>query len=324
MTPSMIARPVWSPEVSQVLEAVASGAVVRLGVVAPGGYGKTTVLREVARAFEDAGASASVVDDAHLLPDAELLSLRSLVERGEENVVVAYRPWPRSRALAALAESLGRARPSLALEPFTREQVRAVLPASARGLVDYVHQQTGGVPRFVQRLAGLTAAELPPEVVASFRADLDWLDADVQKYLLAAEAGAALRLDLLGGLLGVDADAVGDVIEAGRATGLVAADGTLLPVARAAVAALTRADRRIAVRQKLAGLQLRSGGPVLELVRPLVTSGVTVLGCASLDDRGVARYSTSVAGALVAAGMPVAALSPQELARWVGEKVRGS
>ncbi|WP_367128569.1 DUF5682 family protein [Saccharothrix sp. HUAS TT1] len=64
-------------------------------------------------------------------------------------------------------------------------------------------------------------------------------------------------------------------------------------------------------------------GPLVAQVRELVTSGVTVLGCASLDDRGVARYSTSVAGALVAAGMPVAALSPQELARWVGEKVRG-
>ena len=64
-------------------------------------------------------------------------------------------------------------------------------------------------------------------------------------------------------------------------------------------------------------------GPLVAQVRELVTSGVTVLGCASLDDRGVARYSTSVAGALVAAGMPVAALSPRELARWVGEKVRG-
>ncbi len=67
------------------------------------------------------------------------------------------------------------------------------------------------------------------------------------------------------------------------------------------------------------------GGPVGSLVaqvRELVASGVTVLGCASLDDTGKARYSTSVAGALVAAGMPVAALSPQELARWVGEKVR--
>jgi uncharacterized protein with von Willebrand factor type A (vWA) domain len=64
-------------------------------------------------------------------------------------------------------------------------------------------------------------------------------------------------------------------------------------------------------------------GPLVAQVRELVTSGVTVLGCASLDDRGVARYSTSVAGALVSAGMPVAALSPTELARWVGEKVRG-
>ena len=32
------------------------------------------------------------------------------------------------------------------------------------------------------------------------------------------------------------------------------------------------------------------------------------------------RYSTGVAGQLVAAGMPVAALSPLELARWIGEK----
>lgn len=68
------------------------------------------------------------------------------------------------------------------------------------------------------------------------------------------------------------------------------------------------------------------GGPVAALlaqVRELVASGVTALGCASLDDTGTARYSTSIAGALVDAGMPVAALSPSELARWVGEKVRG-
>ena len=34
------------------------------------------------------------------------------------------------------------------------------------------------------------------------------------------------------------------------------------------------------------------------------------------------RYSVPVAAQLVAAGMPVAALSPLELARWVGEQVR--
>ncbi|GGM21624.1 DUF5682 family protein [Dactylosporangium sucinum] len=63
-------------------------------------------------------------------------------------------------------------------------------------------------------------------------------------------------------------------------------------------------------------------GGLLAETRSLVESGVTVLGCASLDDGGRPRYSVSVASQLVAAGMPVAALSPLELARWVGEKVR--
>ncbi|MFF3525634.1 DUF5682 family protein [Streptomyces rubiginosohelvolus] len=65
------------------------------------------------------------------------------------------------------------------------------------------------------------------------------------------------------------------------------------------------------------------GGPLAGLlaeVRALVNTGCHVLGCASLDDAGRSRYSTGVAGQLVAAGMPVAALSPLELARWIGEK----
>ncbi|MFH8449559.1 DUF5682 family protein [Streptomyces fungicidicus] len=62
-------------------------------------------------------------------------------------------------------------------------------------------------------------------------------------------------------------------------------------------------------------------GGLLAEVRALVSAGCHVLGCASLDDTGRPRYSTGVAGRLVAAGMPVAALSPLELARWVGEKI---
>ncbi|MEV5734536.1 DUF5682 family protein [Streptomyces sp. NPDC052292] len=62
-------------------------------------------------------------------------------------------------------------------------------------------------------------------------------------------------------------------------------------------------------------------GGLLAEVRALVGAGCHVLGCASLDDAGRPRYAASVAGQLVAAGMPVAALSPLELARWVGEKI---
>ncbi|MFJ5040082.1 vWA domain-containing protein [Streptomyces parvulus] len=62
-------------------------------------------------------------------------------------------------------------------------------------------------------------------------------------------------------------------------------------------------------------------GGLLSEVRALAGSGCHVLGCASLDDAGRPRYSTAVAAQLVAAGMPVAALSPLELAGWVGEKI---
>ncbi|MBF9132426.1 VWA domain-containing protein [Plantactinospora sp. S1510] len=58
-------------------------------------------------------------------------------------------------------------------------------------------------------------------------------------------------------------------------------------------------------------------------VRALANSGVHLLGCAALDDGGVPRYSVSIAQQLVAAGMPIAALSPLELARWVGDRLRG-
>lgn len=64
-----------------------------------------------------------------------------------------------------------------------------------------------------------------------------------------------------------------------------------------------------------------SVGPLLTEVRELVNSGVHVLGCASLDERGAPRYNVGIASQLVAAGMPIAALSPLELARWVAEQV---
>ncbi len=63
-------------------------------------------------------------------------------------------------------------------------------------------------------------------------------------------------------------------------------------------------------------------GDLLGAVRALVDDGVTMLGCASLDDKGRPRYSTGIASQLVGAGMPVAALSPAELAGWIGDQVR--
>ncbi len=57
-------------------------------------------------------------------------------------------------------------------------------------------------------------------------------------------------------------------------------------------------------------------------VRALVEAGFTCLGLAALDDRGAPRYAVPIAEQVAAAGMPVAALTPLELARWIGEKIR--
>ncbi|MDT7842063.1 vWA domain-containing protein [Streptomyces justiciae] len=64
-------------------------------------------------------------------------------------------------------------------------------------------------------------------------------------------------------------------------------------------------------------------GGLLGEVRALASSGVHLMGCAALDDTGTPRYSVPVAQQLVTAGMPVAALSPLALARWVGDRLRG-
>ena len=67
-----------------------------------------------------------------------------------------------------------------------------------------------------------------------------------------------------------------------------------------------------------------SVGRLLEEVRALAAAGVALLGVAALDDAGAGpALNRAVAEQVVAAGMPVAALSPLELARWVGERIRG-
>ncbi len=62
---------------------------------------------------------------------------------------------------------------------------------------------------------------------------------------------------------------------------------------------------------------------MLAEVRMLADSGAKLLGLAALDDDAKPRYHTGNAGAVVAAGMPVAAVSPERLAQWVGDQIRG-
>ncbi|GAB1516773.1 helix-turn-helix transcriptional regulator [Actinophytocola sp. KF-1] len=265
------------------LEALAADTRAHVSVVAPGGYGKTTLLHHIGATlgapvhsgpFDQVTGDVLLVDDAHLLDDADLALLRAAATR--TRLVVAARPWPRP---AALAEVLDLAPEQLIPAPFTREQVKACLPAGRRAdqLAEFVHTETGGVPGFVDRLVRALDGqrpEVPAAALAEFRPELARLDEDVLRFVLAADAGVGLHLDLLAELLDRDAAAVGEIAEAARSTGLFGTAGALLPIARRAIRALVPVERRAWMRQRLAELRLARGGQVLALVRPLLGTGI--------------------------------------------------
>ncbi len=63
---------------------------------------------------------------------------------------------------------------------------------------------------------------------------------------------------------------------------------------------------------------------MLAEIKTLADSGAKLLGLAALDDDAKPRYHAGNAAAVVSAGMPVAAVSPERLAQWVGDQIRGS
>ena len=62
--------------------------------------------------------------------------------------------------------------------------------------------------------------------------------------------------------------------------------------------------------------------PMLGELEALRGAGVRMLGCAALNDSGTGVYNFGIAAQVASAGMRVAAVSPLDLARWVGSVVR--
>ncbi|WFE99908.1 LuxR C-terminal-related transcriptional regulator [Micromonospora sp. WMMD964] len=315
-----------------------------VGIAGPGGHGKTALLAELARVHRRAGIAVRtvapqpgeavdpdtvvLVDDAHLLDDARVEVLLRLVATRRHRLVVAHRPWPRSAALSELVDALRRDGQAVLLTPFTREQTAAYLAHSPDlgrrdDLVDFVHTQTGGVPRDVERLArGLAGADTragalvnpPRSVVAEFGPDLDVQPTTVRRLLLAVAAGGTLPVSMLGALVDLEPAAVDDLIATTRAAGLIGADGRLAPIVRRAVTTLSPTTDRAAVWRRLTELQLARGGAVLPLVRSLLAVGalgdcpVTTLTAAAneaLADEPA--FAAELFAAATAAGRPAGA-----------------
>lgn len=94
--------------------------------------------------------------------------------------------------------------------------------------------------------------------------------------------------------------------------------GTNIATAVAAAGALVQVPTRTAVIVVSDFEEFGPTGALTAQIDTLHRAGVQLLGCAALDDSGTGVYSVGVAQACAAAGMRVAALTPLQLAQWVG------
>ncbi|MGW1717378.1 DUF5682 family protein [Streptomyces sp. NPDC002156] len=302
----------WSEELAALF-----GAGVREEVLAAAASGRTDVFAELDpdRVRPSVDLLRTVLRHAGGLPEARLAALRPLVRRLIEEL---------TRQLAT------RLRPALHGTTLPRPSRRPGggldLPRTLRANLATARRGSDG-----------TVQVIPERPVFRTRArrSADWrliLVTDVSGSMESSTIWAALTASVLAGVPALSTHFLAFSTEVIDLTGHVEDPLSLLLEVSVGggthiAAGLRHARELVTVPSRTLVVvvsDFEEGYPIgglLAEVRALVGAGCQVLGCASLDDSGRPRYSTGVAGQLVAAGMPVAALGPLELARWVGEKI---
>ncbi|MFH8448264.1 DUF5682 family protein [Streptomyces fungicidicus] len=276
---------------------------------------------------------------AHLDPDSvrpsvELLSAVLNLARGMPEQRIAHlRPLVRRLIEQLTRELATRLRPTLTglvtPRPSRRPGGRLDLPRTLRA--NLVHSR---------RLDDGTVQVVPERPVFSTRAarQSDWrliLVVDVSGSMESSVVWSALTAAVLGGTPMLSAHFLTFTTEVVDLTDRIDDPLSLLLEVKVGggthiAAGLAHARTLVTVPHRTLMVvvsDFEEGGAVDGLLAEaghLVSSGVHLLGCAALNDGGAPRYSVPVARRLAAAGMPVAALSPLSLARWVGERIRGA
>lgn len=302
----------WSEELAALF-----GPGIREEVLAAAAVtGRQDVLAELdpAAATPSVELLRTILRYAGGLPEARLAALRPLVRRLVDEL---------TRQLAT------RLRPALtgamSPRPTRRPGGRLDLPRTLRANLATARRTADGTVRVIPE---------KPVFRSRVRRSADWrliLVTDVSGSMEASTIWSALTASVLAGVPTLSTHFLAFSTEVVDLTGHVRDPLSLLLEVSVGggthiAAGLRHARSLIAVPSRTLVVVIsdfEEGAPLgglLAEVRALVATGCHVLGCASLDDAGRPRYSTGVAGQLVAAGMPVAALSPLELARWIGEK----
>lgn len=282
-----------------------SGADLVLGVLGPGGCGKSALLTAVRVQYAAAGVpvvgldavltgslpagAAVVIDDVHLLPAEALQQITELVAGSWGKVVVSFRPWPRTPALTGLASLIRRAGPLTVLKHLDRTEVdRRATVTLGRALqpdqLELLFEQSAGHPMVLDealatvRELGLDLdwpePRLIAEVIDRLRFLIEDLDPSVRALLRGIAAGAKIEIGVLSELLELDPGQVRDTVETARASGLLLADGRLVPLFRAALRTAESVEGTRDLQVRLLEIHAGRGHDVLPVAQVLARSGI--------------------------------------------------
>jgi DNA-binding CsgD family transcriptional regulator len=291
-------------------------AELTAGILGPGGYGKTAVLDAVREAYRSAGVTvidtndvmddrmppnaAILVDDAHALESAVLQRVTSLAQRQGTRLMVAFRPWPRPRALTGLTSVLRRSRPLVILEQLDREgierRVSALLGAAPScELVTMLLTATAGHPTLVDLVLRTiqetdlplygAQVQVPPQVLEELWHDIDALPDEERAVLHAVAVGSTLATDVLATVVDMYPGELADVVSQCRANGFLLPHGRLAPVVSAAVLAAAPPEQTYRLRMSLLETGLDRGPDVLAIARALVDDGARDVRVAAVLER---------------------------------------
>lgn len=227
---------------------VAAALTVPAKVLVSGGIGtgKTTELAAVRAALRDAGvevlsraaragaSAAIVVDDAHLLDDAELQRITDLVAEPDTTIVLATLPLAHRAALTELATAMTREAPAVELAPLPgKELIRATAeitgsvppPELGRALM----ASTAGLPFLLYPAAQavLTADGESPAAAAVHQARVTLverlvrIDEPVLDTLLLCTLSPELGPDDVAAALHLESAVAARLMDRARATGLL-------------------------------------------------------------------------------------------------------
>jgi DNA-binding CsgD family transcriptional regulator/tetratricopeptide (TPR) repeat protein len=309
------------------------GAGLLIDIIGPGGCGKTPLIEAAARHYDKAGVpvitdchmsgdltEASVlIDDAHLLGEADLDRLRQLARSPGQRLLVAHRRWPANPALTALGSVITAHRPPIVLGHLDRvalaDRVGELLGAPCpEPLIRLLFEQTAGLPVLLEQLvvglrdsgqlspevlshlAPRTRLDLPAGVQEQLRYVIEALPGEVRGVLFAATLGAGGDTETLAQLLEADGPTINAALREAQATGLMTDEGAVVPLVGRLLLRLAPAADTNRVCETLARLQLRRGGSMLPVGQALMTAGA---------------QGPQVATALLAAGNEALSSAPE-------------